>query len=77
MGQRRLRTLKLSEILSRTLRENGSVCEKKRFGPKLTVRTPQTIEKIRKILENSRRNHRDACQERAKYLKLLLKINQG
>ena len=22
--------------------ENGSVCEKKRFGPKLTVRTPQT-----------------------------------
>ena len=33
--------------------ENGSVGDKKRFGPELTVRTPENIEKIRKKLEDS------------------------
>ena len=51
--------------------ENGSVGDKKRLGPELTVGTPKNIEKIGKNWRTRRKDRRDGSQERPKYLKLL------
>ena len=51
--------------------ENGSVGDKKRLGPELTVRTPENIKKFGKNWRTHRKDRRDGSQERSKYLKLL------